>query len=648
MRTALVLFSGGIDSTYITTKTAEQFDKLILMTYRVPGMLGVERSRKMVEQLDRIFPGKLEHRIIDIRDFVNDRRGGVLDCIKDNVQYKFFYSWCMGCKVSMHLFTMDYCQEHGIGVVMDGSNFYDAHALEQHKSVKDLLSEVYRSRGVEFVTPHYFEAGVSSDQRPDLEFLRALTLHKDSTEHRAAHLRKLKIDLGFSVGSQYRSNQPSCVTSVFFNAARIPLKAVFGEEEGCCFMSHGYLNYIADKIYGREMSKEGSSLACPVERGEDVYFDSASTSQIAREVADVIYRVHTEMTGNASALHDLGVKAAEQVDAARSLIAKRLGAKAEEIVFTSGGTEANNLAILGSCVPPKPGKDQIITTPIEHPSVAETVGSLGASGYEVITLPVDRAGRVDPDALEEAISDRTRLVSIIHGNHEIGVVQPLAKLGAVCRKHDVLFHADACQSFTKTDINVKRDRVDLLSINGHKIHGPTGIGALYVKRGTELTPHMKGGGQEGGTRSGTMNTASIAGFAKAVELATPEHATAMAALRDRLLDKLRSRLDGLELNGPAQGRLCNHLSLTVAGVAGKTMLARMNSLGFYLSTRSACSSRVLTPSPVLLAIGLTEAQALSTARISLSRYNTEEEIDRFADAFEQIVSAERSSSRSAA
>jgi cysteine desulfurase len=648
VRQALVLFSGGVDSTYITTKTADQFDKLILMTYRVPGMAGVERSRKMAEQLQRLFPGKLEHRLIDIRDFVNERRGGVVECIRDNVRYKFFYSWCMGCKVSMHLFTMDYCKEQGIEVVMDGSNFYDAHALEQHKSVKDLLSEVYRSRGVEFVTPHYFEARVTTEQRADLEFLRALTLHKDSTEYRAAHLRKLNVDLGFSIGSQYRSNQPSCVTSVFFNAARVPLRAVFGEEEGCCFMSHGYLNYIADKIYGREISKDGSALACPVQPGEDVYFDSASTSQMDRTVADVVHHVQTEMTGNASALHSLGVKAAEQVEAARKVIAKRLGAKSEEVIFTSGGTEANNLAITGAALQRQPGKDQIITTPIEHPSVAETSAAMAAFGYEVITLPVDREGQVNPADLEAAITERTRLVSIIHGNHEIGVVQPLAKLGAICRKHGVLFHSDACQSFTKVEIDVEKSHVDLLSINGHKIHGPTGIGALYIKRGTELAPHMKGGGQEGGIRSGTLNTASIVGFAKAVELATKEHVAAIGALRDSLIEKLRSNVGGITLNGPTGDRLCNHLSLTVEGVAGKTMLARMNAAGFYLSTRSACSSRVLTPSPVLLAIGLTEKQALSTARISLSRFNTDEEIERFADAFEKIVAAERASSRTAA
>ena len=640
MRVALVLFSGGVDSTYVTARAAEAFDRMLLVTYRVPGMIGVERSRRSADQLRTLLGDKIEHRVIDIRDFVTERRGGVLDCIRDNARYRFFYAWCMGCKVAMHLYTMRYATERGITVVMDGSNYYDTHALEQHKEVKDLLCEVYRARGIEFVTPHYFEDAIQPNRRPDLELLRHLTLLKDSTDHRARHLATLGIHMGFGLGSHYRTNQPSCLTSLAFNGARVPLRLLFKEERGCCYMSHGYLNYIADKIYGGSPS---SAAACPTRApGEaTINLDHAATTPLDPAVSERMGRVQAELVGNASALHDLGVRSAEGVEAARGIIAARLGADPAEIVFTSGGTEANNLALAGVALRPEEGRDQLITTRLEHPSVAQTIEALRGHGYDVTYLPVDATGRVDPDDVAGAITARTRLVSVIHGNHEIGTVQPLAEIGAVCRARGVLFHTDACQSFTKVELDVRRDGPDLVSINAHKIHGPTGVGALYVRRGVDLTPLLRGGGQEGGLRSGTLHTAGIAGFGKAVELATPEHARRMTALRDGLLRDIQARVAGVTLNGAPRERLCHHLSLTFEGVTGKAVLARLNRLGIYASTRSACSSRVATPSTILMAIGLTEEQALSTLRVGLSRLTTAEELARFVQALVDVVRAER-------
>lgn len=640
MKTALVLFSGGVDSTYIVTRSVDGFDKLVLMTYRVPGMIRVERSRKSSEQLIARWPDKIEHRVLDIADFVTERRGNAVDCVRDNVRYKFFYSWCMGCKVSMHLYTMRYCNEHGIEFVLDGSNFYDAHALEQHKEVKDLLSEVYRSHGIEFVTPHYFEEGVTAERSAQLDFLRHLSLHKDSTEFRNVHLKSLGIDLGKGLGSQYRATQPSCLTSVFFNAARVPLKLVFGEEQGCCYMSHGYLNYITDKIYGREFGDGASAVPCAVERS-DVYLDNASTTRMDPAVIEAVRATQEADLGNASALHDLGVKAAEVVDGARARIADAVGAAPEEICFTSGGTEANNLALQGAALARGEGTPHIVTTPIEHPSVLETAKALGQRGVEVTLLPVDGQGRVSPDHVASAIRPETRLVSVIHGNHEIGTIQPIAEIGAICRKAGVRFHTDACQSFTKVPIDVREQKLDLVSLNAHKIHGPKGVGALVVRGGVELAPLMHGGEQESGLRSGTLNTDGIAGFAKAVEIASPEDAGRMADLRDRLLARLRERVGGVRLNGPARERLCHNLSVSIDRVAGKAVLARLNALGFYISTRSACSSKVLTPSRILQAIGLSDERALQTVRVGLSKWTTREEVDLFADAVAEIVAAER-------
>ena len=242
---ALVLFSGGVDSTYVTARSAPFFDKLILNTYKTPGMTRVGASRKSARQLSALFSGKIVHNIIDITDFVNEVRGGVADCVKANIDYGFFYSWCLGCKLAMHLYTIDFCLRDGIAVVLDGSNYYDEHALEQHEDVKDFFTGLYREKGIEFIAPCYRDEGITRSRDWIRSLMRNLSLYKDSTESRVAYLRGVGIEPGGGMMSQYRSCQPSCVTSLLFNLPRVFLKLVFNEKKG------NYLAYLKDTVPGK-------------------------------------------------------------------------------------------------------------------------------------------------------------------------------------------------------------------------------------------------------------------------------------------------------------------------------------------------------------------------------------------------------------
>jgi hypothetical protein len=249
MKKAVVLFSGGVDSTYLVAKIAQDYDWLILLTYKVPGMINVNFSSRSFEQLQRILGNKLEHRIIDIREFINLKRGGVGQCLKDNVRYKFFYSWCMGCKVAMHLYTIQFCHDNSIDCVLDGSNYYDIHALEQHKDAKDLFASIYQTHGVTILAPYYYDEAVPVlNQNKVISFLRFTGLYKDSTESRVRYLETLGIKIGKGFFSQYRKTQPSCLTSLFFNGVRLLLKGFFKEKSDCSARKQDYLDYISDKF----------------------------------------------------------------------------------------------------------------------------------------------------------------------------------------------------------------------------------------------------------------------------------------------------------------------------------------------------------------------------------------------------------------
>lgn len=368
-----------------------------------------------------------------------------------------------------------------------------------------------------------------------------------------------------------------------------------------------------------------------------IYLDNGATTITDPEVVRAMMPYFTEKYANASSSHHKGQEVKMALNEARRIIAKSIGAKDEEIIFTSGGTEANNLAIKGVAFANKDKGIHIITTKVEHKCVLNACRWLETQGFEVTYLDVDEEGFVNPEELEKAITPKTILVSIIHGNNEIGTIQDLEKLGAVCRKHNVLFHTDACQSYTKTDIDVKKQNLDLVTLNAHKIHGPNGIGVLFVKQGTNIDPLIHGGGQEFNLRSGTENIPGIVGFAKAVQLANKKHVEQMRNLRDKIIENLL-KIPDTKLNGPAgEKRLCNNINVSFKYVEGEAIGGYLDAEGICSSTGSACSSASLEPSHVLLAIGLKPEEAHGSLRLTLSRFTTEEEVNRLLEALPKTI-----------
>lgn len=372
-----------------------------------------------------------------------------------------------------------------------------------------------------------------------------------------------------------------------------------------------------------------------------IYLDNAATTPVAKEVLEAMLPYFSEKFGNASSLHSYGREAREAIEKSREKIAKKLNANPSEIIFTSGGTESNNFALKGIAFSKlKKGnnfKPHIIVTKIEHSCVLNSARFLEKFGCEVTYLDVDRYGFVDPEKFEKAIRKNTVLASVIHGNNEIGTVQNIEELGRICRKHGVYFHTDACQSFTKEDIDVKKQNLDLVTINAHKIYGPKGIGALYVKEGVEIEPLLNGGGHERNLRSGTENVAGIVGFAKATEIITKESIERMRNLRDYLIKRVLEEIPDTQLNGHPTKRLCNNANFLFRNVDTEAMLILLDNAGISVSTGSACSSHSIEPSHVLTAIGLSPKEARGSLRITLGIYNTKEEIDYTIENLKKIV-----------
>lgn len=361
----------------------------------------------------------------------------------------------------------------------------------------------------------------------------------------------------------------------------------------------------------------------------EIYLDNAATTKTDEKVVKVMKEYLSEKYGNASSLHSKGKEAKRGLEEARDRIAKKIKAKSNEIIFTGSGTEANNFALKGLFFANYPKKDHIITTKIEHDCVLNTCKWLESKGCRVTYLDVDEQGFVDPKDVERAIISKTFLVTIIHGNNEIGTIQNIKEIGRICKKKNVLFHTDACQSFTKVPINVKKDNIDLMTINAHKIHGPKGVGALYIKRnnGIRITPLLHGGGQEFKLRSSTENVPGIVGFGKAVRGIKRKHIKKMRKLRDYFIDELM-KIPKVKLNGPeGKNRLCNNINISFRNIEGESIGSFLDAQGIYTSTGSACSSKSLEPSHVLNAIGLDDLEANSSVRMSLSKYNTKKEID---------------------
>jgi cysteine desulfurase len=362
-----------------------------------------------------------------------------------------------------------------------------------------------------------------------------------------------------------------------------------------------------------------------------IYLDNAATTGLDPAVLQTMAQFQGTTTGNASAVHRLGVAAATGVETARQRIAEAIGALPGEIIFTSGGTESNNCALKGAAAARSHRGRHIVTTVIEHPSVLETVRWLAAAGFAVTYLPVDGQGFVDPDEVRRQLRPGTILVSIIHANNEIGTIEPIEPIGALCRERDIYFHTDACQSLTHTTLDVGKQHIDLAALNAHKIHGPRGVGALYVRTGVQLEPLLHGGGQEGGLRSGTYNVEGIAGFGAAVGLAQLQDNERMEQLRDYFITTLTGRIPGVRLNGPRLQRLCNNVNVSFRDINGKDLFTHLNRAGVIVSAGSACHAAKDTPSHVLRAIGLPVTVAKSALRFSLSKWTTREEIDRVLD-----------------
>ncbi|MCX6707316.1 MAG: cysteine desulfurase family protein [Candidatus Woesearchaeota archaeon] len=358
-----------------------------------------------------------------------------------------------------------------------------------------------------------------------------------------------------------------------------------------------------------------------------IYLDNGATTIVDEAVIKAMLPYMNDKYGNASSTHHKGQEAKMALEESRDVIAKSIGARYDEIIFTSGGTESNNFAIKGIAFANKAKGNHIITTDIEHDCIQNACKWLETQGFKVTYLNVDKEGFVNPVELEKAITSKTILFSAIHGNNEIGTLQDLDSLGKICRKHNVLFHIDACQSYTKTDINVKKHNLDMMTMNSHKIHGPKGVGALYLRKGIKITPLLHGGGHEHNLRSGTENVSGVVGFAKAVKLAGSSHIKQMTKLRDYMIENLMKIQDTM-LNGPeGDKRLCNNVNISFLYVEGESIGAYLDAKGICSSTGSACSSRSLEPSHVLIAIGRKPEEAHGSLRLTISRFTTKEEVE---------------------
>lgn len=372
-----------------------------------------------------------------------------------------------------------------------------------------------------------------------------------------------------------------------------------------------------------------------------IYLDNGATTKVDVEVLKEMLPYFENEYGNASSLHSLGLNAKTAIENAREVIAKSINAKAEEIIFTSGGTESNNFALKSYAFNNKDKGNHIITTKVEHKSILETCKWLEKQGFEISYLDVDKDGFVDLKTLEKAITKKTILISIIHANNEIGTINNLEIIGKICKEKNVCFHSDACQSYTKVDIDVNKMNLNLLTINAHKIHGPKGIGALYIKKGTNIKSWQNGGAHEMNFRAGTENVSGIVGFAKAVKIANKKDLEKIQKLRDKLIKGLLEIPD-VKLNGPKENRLCNNVNVSFKGIEGEAIGGYLDSFGICSSTGSACSSIKLEPSYVLKAIGKTNEEANGSLRLTLSKYTTEKEIDFVLEKIPIIVKKLRS------
>jgi cysteine desulfurase len=371
-----------------------------------------------------------------------------------------------------------------------------------------------------------------------------------------------------------------------------------------------------------------------------IYLDHAATTPPAAEVAQAMRPYLSERYGNPSALYAMGRESRQAVEDARKQVAGLIGASPDEVYFTSGGSESDNMALSGVLLAARGARTHVVTTRIEHHAVLETAQFVAKHGYAATFVDVDSTGLVDPGDIRKAIKPETAIVSVMHANNEVGTIEPIAEISRICREAEVYFHTDAVQTVGNIPVDVEELGVDLLSMSGHKLYGPKGVGAIYIREGTKLSRFIHGGEQERGMRAGTENIGGIAGLGAAAELAASEmeaKVPRITALRQRLAEGLLSSIDDTVLNGHPERRLPNNVHVGVRFIEGEAICLQLDTVGICASTGSACSSEALEPSHVLLAIGVPTLEAHGSLRFSLGRGTTAEEIDYVIENLPPIV-----------
>ncbi|MDP2939191.1 MAG: cysteine desulfurase NifS [Candidatus Omnitrophota bacterium] len=371
-----------------------------------------------------------------------------------------------------------------------------------------------------------------------------------------------------------------------------------------------------------------------------IYLDYAATTPCDPEVVKAMLPFFNEIFGNPSSIHYFGQQAKKAMEDSRQKVADFLGAKPEEIVFTSGGTESNNFALFGVAVSLETKGNHIIVSTIEHHAITEPVKVLEKKGFKITHLKVDKTGLVDPEDVRKAITDKTILISVMHANNEIGVIEPISEIGKIAKEKGIYFHSDAVQTVGHITTNVNELNVDLLSLSAHKFYGPKGVGALYIRRGTKISSFLHGGDQERSRRASTHNIAGIVGLAKAIELCQqklPQEIKEQSELRDILIKEIPKEISDCRLNGHPLKRLPNNVNFSFAFIEGESILLHLDMLGIAASTGSACTSSSLEPSHVLLAIGLPHELAHGSLRLTLGRWTKKEEIDFLLENLPKVV-----------
>lgn len=372
----------------------------------------------------------------------------------------------------------------------------------------------------------------------------------------------------------------------------------------------------------------------------NVYLDYSATTPVKEEVLKEMIPYFTEKFGNPSSLYDKGLEAKDAVNHAREQVAALINAEPREVFFTAGGTEADNWAVFGVCDKLKEKGNHIITTKIEHHAMLHSCAFLEKQGFEVTYLDIDKDGRVDLEQLKNSITDKTILISVMMVNNEIGTVQPIKKIAQIAKEHKIIFHTDAVQALGNVPIDVKDLGVDLMSMSSHKIYGPKGEGALFIRKGVKISNYLHGGAQESGRRAGTENLTGIVGFGKAAELAKTnfeEHVKHCSSLRDYLVDRILKEIPDTLLNGTMDGRHPGNANITFKYIEGESILLLLNQFGISVSTGSACSSKSLEPSHVLTALGVPVEMIHGTVRFTVGDFTTKEDIDYVVDALKTIV-----------